>query len=277
MFCNQCEQAKHGVGCDLVAICGKPPEVSDLFDLLLWQLKGLATVHEKARTAGTADPAVDRFLIEGLFITVTNVNFDVDRVVDFVRQADAMTDSAVAAAGVDREDPALPEPVRFRTEGLGTTFEICLPQGRMDLASAPPDRSALRPESESSFLKQLSILVIDDEHDVRDGMQTVLLQHGCDVIVADSAEQACNYIITNNWVPQLIVADYRLRDDKTGDMAIEQVREEVNMDVPAMIITGDTSPVRLREATASGFPLLHKPVVAEDLLNAIARLVGECK
>ena len=121
MFCNQCEQAKHGVGCDLVAICGKPPEVSDLFDLLLWQLKGLATVHEKARTAGTADPAVDRFLIEGLFITVTNVNFDVDRVVDFVRQADAMTDSAVAAAGVDREDPALPEPVRFRTEGLGTT------------------------------------------------------------------------------------------------------------------------------------------------------------
>ena len=162
-------------------------------------------------------------------------------------------------------------------EGVGTTFEVCLPKGRMDLASELPDRSASRTEKESGFLKQLSILVIDDEHDVRDGMQTVLLQHGCDVIVADSAEQACNYIITNNWVPQLIVADYRLRDDKTGDMAIGQVREEVNMDIPAMIITGDTSPVRLREATASGFPLLHKPVVAEDLLNAITRLVGECK
>ena len=82
-------------------------------------------------------------------------------------------------------------------------------------------------------------------------------------------------IIADDWVPDLIIADYRLRDEKTGDMAIRQVREEVNMDVPAMIITGDTSPARLREATASGFPLLHKPVIAEDLYKAITRLVGD--
>jgi hydroxylamine reductase len=117
MFCNQCEQAKNGHGCDLVAICGKPAEVSDLFDLLLWQTKGIAAVHEQARAAGTADPEVDRFIIEALFITVTNVNFDIDRVANFVRQADAVMDRAAAAAGIDRDAAGMPESAHFRTEG----------------------------------------------------------------------------------------------------------------------------------------------------------------
>ncbi len=124
-------------------------------------------------------------------------------------------------------------------------------------------------------LTGLSILVIDDEHDVRDGMYTLLKQQNCDVIMADSPERAREYIIANGWVPELIIADYRLRDEKTGDTAIEMVREEVNVDVPAMIVTGDTSPARLREATASGFPLLHKPVIADELITAITNMVGE--
>lgn len=161
------------------------------------------------------------------------------------------------------------------TEGVGTSFRLTLPlasQNDMDemMGSGPAPQTSCR-----NILDGLSILVIDDEQDVRDGMRTLLVQHGCDVTMADSSEQACEHIIANDWVPELIIADYRLRDEKTGDMAIRQVREEVNMDVPAMIITGDTSPVRLREATASGFPLLHKPVLAEDLFKAITRLVGD--
>ncbi len=160
-------------------------------------------------------------------------------------------------------------------EGVGTSFRLTLPLvSSSDLDNA--DSSAANsPSVCRDTLNGLSILVIDDEQDVRDGMQTLLVQHGCDVSIADSAEQACDNIIADDWVPDLIIADYRLRDEKTGDMAIRQVREEVNMDVPAMIITGDTSPARLREATASGFPLLHKPVIAEDLYKAITRLVGD--
>jgi len=123
-------------------------------------------------------------------------------------------------------------------------------------------------------LSGLSILVIDDEHDVRDGTATLLKQQDGDVVMADSPEQACQHIVNNEWIPDLIIADYRLRGEMTGDTAIEMVREEVNMDVPAMIITGDTSPERLREATASGFPLLHKPVVADDLIAAIVAMRG---
>jgi len=164
-------------------------------------------------------------------------------------------------------------------EGIGTSFTLTLP-----LTSASDEESdetdSRIPSAQSvcrDTLHGLSILVIDDEQDVRDGMKTLLIQHGCDVSIADSAEQACDNIIADDWVPDLIIADYRLRDEKTGDMAIRQVREEVNTDVPAMIITGDTSPARLREATASGFPLLHKPVMAEDLYKAITRLVGDSK
>ena len=123
-------------------------------------------------------------------------------------------------------------------------------------------------------LANLSILVIDDEADVRESMRSVLDAKVRTVLTADSANDACEQLISSEIVPDLIIADYRLRDDQTGDSAIERVREEVNEDVPAMIITGDTSPARLREATASGFRLLHKPVVTEDLLVAVADLSG---
>lgn len=159
--------------------------------------------------------------------------------------------------------------------GVGTSFRLTLPLATNNDPYHAGSAMASSSVVSRNILDGLSILVIDDEQDVRDGMQTLLIQHGCDVSIADSAEQACETIIANDWVPDLVIADYRLRDEKTGDMAIRQVREEVNTDVPAMIITGDTSPARLREATASGFPLLHKPVVADDLFKAISRLVGE--
>lgn len=76
MFCNQCEQAAKGVGCDIIGVCGKNPEVAALQDLMLYGLKGLGIYAEKARELGKTDEAIDLFMIEGLFTTVTNVDFD---------------------------------------------------------------------------------------------------------------------------------------------------------------------------------------------------------
>ncbi|QSV46097.1 hydroxylamine reductase [Geobacter benzoatilyticus] len=76
MFCNQCEQAAKGVGCDIIGVCGKNPEVAALQDLMLYGLKGLGIYAEKARELGKKDEAIDLFMIEGLFTTVTNVDFD---------------------------------------------------------------------------------------------------------------------------------------------------------------------------------------------------------
>ncbi|CAG0950982.1 hydroxylamine reductase [Geobacteraceae bacterium] len=76
MFCNQCEQAAKGVGCDIIGVCGKNPEVAALQDLMLFGLKGLGIYADKARELGKKDEAIDLFMIEGLFTTVTNVDFD---------------------------------------------------------------------------------------------------------------------------------------------------------------------------------------------------------
>jgi len=84
MFCNQCEQAKNGTGCDVVGICGKDPDVQSLQETLLYGLKGMAAYAHHARRLGKVDEAVDAFTEEALFATVTNVNFDIPTLLEMV-------------------------------------------------------------------------------------------------------------------------------------------------------------------------------------------------
>lgn len=76
MFCFQCQEAAGGKGCSKVGVCGKTPEVANLQDLLIFVLKGYSEYNQQARLAGLNDPKNDRFLIESLFSTITNANFD---------------------------------------------------------------------------------------------------------------------------------------------------------------------------------------------------------
>jgi hydroxylamine reductase len=94
MFCNQCEQAANGVGCNISGVCGKKPEVAALQDLLLYALKGLAIYAAKARELGAKDDELDKFAIEALFTTVTNVDFDPARIEVFVRKCAVLKDKA---------------------------------------------------------------------------------------------------------------------------------------------------------------------------------------
>ena len=96
MFCYQCEQTARGAGCTNFGVCGKDPDTAALQDLLLHATKGVSQYAHRARQLGAADPAVDRFVIEALFTTVTNVNFDPARVAEFVRRAAAVRDQARA-------------------------------------------------------------------------------------------------------------------------------------------------------------------------------------
>ncbi|MFH1800820.1 MAG: hydroxylamine reductase [Candidatus Omnitrophota bacterium] len=80
MFCYQCEQTSKGKGCDAVGVCGKTPEVAMLQDLLVHAAKGIAIYGQIAREIGVKDKDTDLFLIEALFITVTNVDFDPERI-----------------------------------------------------------------------------------------------------------------------------------------------------------------------------------------------------
>ncbi|MCK5247800.1 hydroxylamine reductase [Candidatus Bipolaricaulota bacterium] len=87
MFCYQCEQTKNGVGCTTFGICGKDPTTAALQDVLLYVAKGISMYAHRARQLGAVDAEIDRFTIHALFTTVTNVNFDSQRLEGLIRQA----------------------------------------------------------------------------------------------------------------------------------------------------------------------------------------------
>ncbi|WP_028575344.1 hydroxylamine reductase [Desulfonatronovibrio hydrogenovorans] len=84
MFCYQCEQTAKGQGCTKIGVCGKQPDTAALQDLLIFSLKGLAQVATAGREKKVNDPAVGRFMAEAMFSTLTNVNFDPQRIADLV-------------------------------------------------------------------------------------------------------------------------------------------------------------------------------------------------
>lgn len=101
MFCFQCEQTARGKGCDVAGVCGKQPDVAGLQDVLIYQLKGIGYYAHLARKAGRSNVEIDRFVIEALFSTITNVDFDPDRLEQWVRQAADIRDKAHVLAGAD--------------------------------------------------------------------------------------------------------------------------------------------------------------------------------
>jgi hydroxylamine reductase len=86
MFCYQCEQTAKGEGCTAIGVCGKQPDVAALQDLLLYAVKGLSQIAVEGRKVGVRDAAIDRFVCEATFSTLTNVDFDADRFVKLIRK-----------------------------------------------------------------------------------------------------------------------------------------------------------------------------------------------
>lgn len=87
MYCNQCEQTAKGTACTTIGVCGKDAQISDLQDLLIHATQGLSLYAQAARVKGIVDPAVNIFTCEAIFSTLTNVNFDADRLVTLINRA----------------------------------------------------------------------------------------------------------------------------------------------------------------------------------------------
>eukprot|EP00892_Ulva_mutabilis_P000012 jgi/Ulvmu1/10010/UM059_0059.1 len=93
MFCYQCEQTKSGSGCTTIGVCGKTPEVASMQDLLVYQLKGLSCWAHEGRKHGIVDADVDSFALQGLFSTLTNVNFSHTAFYNYVNESRELTQS----------------------------------------------------------------------------------------------------------------------------------------------------------------------------------------
>jgi hydroxylamine reductase len=107
MFCYQCEQTAKGEGCTVSGVCGKDPVVAALQDLLIENLTGIAFYAHKLHGSGVATPEANATMIEGLFTTITNVNFDAERMREIILDSQAVKEQVraayVAATGADAD------------------------------------------------------------------------------------------------------------------------------------------------------------------------------
>src|SRR5664279_5047509 len=87
MFCYQCEQTSKGEGCEVLGVCGKDETTATLQDVLIHAIKGISMYAYRAGQLGAADPEIDAFTIQAVFATLTNVNFDPERLVALIHQA----------------------------------------------------------------------------------------------------------------------------------------------------------------------------------------------
>lgn len=109
MFCHQCQEALGNKGCNAFAgVCGKTSKVANLQDLLVYTLKGVALFNQYARKAGIHQPKTDRLILDGLFSTITNANFDEDSIANRIENALRERESikqALKHAGVFQDRP----------------------------------------------------------------------------------------------------------------------------------------------------------------------------
>ncbi|MCT4618301.1 MAG: hydroxylamine reductase [Marinisporobacter sp.] len=90
MFCYQCQEAAKGTGCTIKGVCGKTEEVANLQDLMIYTLKGMAIVAEEGKKIDVEFPKVDHFTMNGLFMTITNANFDEEMFIEKIKEGLAL-------------------------------------------------------------------------------------------------------------------------------------------------------------------------------------------
>lgn len=153
--------------------------------------------------------------------------------------------------------------------GRGSCFGLVLP-APLGLAAGSDADGLMR--ADPAVARGLTVMVIDDDPAILDGL-TLMLEHwDCEVLAFEDIAGLREGLDSGglDQPPDLILADYRLGGAWTGVDAVEMIRAHVRSPVPALLLSGDTAPQRLREADASGLPLLHKPVRPEVLRGAIA-------
>jgi hydroxylamine reductase len=103
MFCYQCQEAAGNTGCKVKGVCGKGESTAKVQDLLIYTLKGIAVYGEELYKKGELDNETGRFVMEALFSTITNANFDDERLLDLVRAGLAIKRNIAKKAGLTGE------------------------------------------------------------------------------------------------------------------------------------------------------------------------------
>jgi len=153
------------------------------------------------------------------------------------------------------------------TPGEGSTFSIIMKAADGKIVSSVTLAPGTRDEGTPV------IVFVDDEADTRLGMEYLLSSLGYDMVVGENYEEVMTALIARDITPDLIISDYRLREQTTGIQLITRMREEFNTDIPAFIVTGDTSAESLQDVSKNNIEVIHKlspqSVLQEKIRSAL--------
>lgn len=186
-------------------------------------------------------------------------------------ECDRRAGLGLGLAIVDRLGRLLGHPVELASQtGKGSCFSVTIPRvAARDAPAAPPSARSLHADP----VRGRTIVVIDDDALVLDGMRGLLQSWECHVVAATSSAGALARLAELGRPPDAIVSDYRLAGGESGIEAIASLRGALGAAIPAFLISGDTAPEPLRDAGASGYLLLHKPVPPMALRAVLNRLL----
>lgn len=146
--------------------------------------------------------------------------------------------------------------------GRGSMFAIELPLASSGINPLP----VAKPWVDHQILSGKTVLVVDDEMAIREGLVELLSAWKCKVVASACGDEAMAHLKRHSIQPDLILADNRLSNDETGTDVIQAVQNLYpQSSLPAIIITGDTAPHRIQAAKSGGYQLLHKPISAAKL------------
>ena len=129
--------------------------------------------------------------------------------------------------------------------------------------------SHLFPEVKESDLSGRTIVVVEDEASVLEGMRVLLEGWGAEVVFGTSIAETMEHVAPLSRAPDLIIADYGLREGAVGTHAITAIRDRFKSVIPAIVITGSSLPAHLEDAKSVGAHLLIKPVMPGKLRTLI--------
>ncbi|KQZ19133.1 hypothetical protein ASD50_06390 [Mesorhizobium sp. Root552] len=153
--------------------------------------------------------------------------------------------------------------------GRGSNFGVVTNRARLALWSA---KGQGRSENVDSFhdLSDLNILLIEDDKDVAKATSLLLQSWKCNVIVLQNSVEVLTFLELQPWVPDIVIADYRLPGEFDGVEAIQRIQLDFQEAVPGVVITGESDVSAISEIQKMGLMILRKPVRPAKLRRLLA-------
>jgi two-component system, chemotaxis family, CheB/CheR fusion protein len=169
----------------------------------------------------------------------------------------------------------LGHPIHVRSlHGKGSVFSIEVPIARGGVASAPDPLSRAN-EAPVRAAHTEEILIIEDDPEVREHLRQFLNEEGYNISTAIDGPAALELLAHGAWQPDLVLADYNLPNGMSGVQVSQKLRQELDRDLPFIILTGDISTKALRDIAVHDCVQFNKPVKLGELTQAIEKLLAK--